>query len=351
MVVEAVRLLITLALTALGFEIAPALGASGLDPEEIRILGAVIGAGIGYVGGGVVGRSFRQGLSDAPRQIARQLSGAQLFTGAFGMMVGIVVGSMLALPIVLILPVTVGWPIAGLLVFLMGAIAARVFAARSDDLMASLGLGSRRPLVSRRIEQSERSFMLDTSAIIDGRVLELVRAGLIEGRVWLPSIVIDELQSLADSGDSSVRRRGRRGLDVMTALHDEPGIDLTVVEDTVPDVADVDAKLLRLADQDGARLITSDHNLSKAAEVRGIPVLNPNVISDAVRAPVEVGTRLAVPISKSGREPGQGVGYLDDGTMVVVEGGSDFMGEELEIEITNVTRTSIGRMLFAKLAA
>jgi uncharacterized protein YacL len=350
-VVEAVRLLITLALTALGFELAPALGSGGLDAEETRVLGAVIGAGIGYVGGGAVGRSFRKGLSDAPSQIARQLSGAQLFTGAFGMMVGIAVGAMLSLPVILILPATVGWPIAGLVVFLFAAIAARVFAARSEDLMASLGLGSRRPMVSRRIEHTERSFMLDASAVIDGRVLELVRARLIEGRVWLPSLVIDELQNLADSGDVSVRRRGRRGLDVMAALHEEPTIDLIVVEDTVPDVADVDAKLLRLAEQDSARLITSDHNLSRAAEIRGVPVLNPNVISDAVRAPVEVGTRLAIPISRSGREPGQGIGYLDDGTMVVVEGGSDFMGEELEIEVTNVTRTSIGRMLFAKLAA
>ena len=354
MVVEAVRLLITLAVTAIGFELAPtvsSMGASSLELDRVRVLGAVIGAGVGYVAGGAFGRTVRRSLSDAPRQIARQLSGAQLFTGAFGLMVGLVMGAVVALPLILLVPQNIAWPIAGLVVFLLSAIGARVFAARSEDLMASLGLGVRRPIVSRRIGESDRTFLLDTSAVIDGRVLELVRAGLIEGRVWLPSVVIDEMQQLADSGNKNTRRRGRRGLDVMAALQEQPGIDFIVLEDSVPEVVDADAKLMKLAERASSRLITTDHNLARAAEIRGIPVLNPNVIQDAVRSAVEVGHRLAVPISRSGSEPGQGVGYLDDGTMVVVEGAITHMGESIDVEVTSITRTSIGRMLFARLAA
>ncbi len=353
MLVEAVRLLITLAVTAIGFEVAPGLvsmGASTVAMETARVVGAVVGAGFGYVAGGAVGRTFRRGLSDAPSQIARQLSGAQLFTGAFGLMVGLVVGAVFSLPLILLVPPTIAWPTAGLIVFLLSAISARVFAVRSEDLMASLGLGIRRPLVSRRIGETDRSYLLDASAAIDGRVLELVRAGLVDGRLWLPSVVVDEVQQLADSGSKTTRRRGRRGLDVMAALQEQPGIDVAVLEETVPDVVDVDAKLLRLAEMASARLITTDHNLARAAELRGIPVLNPHVIHDAVRAVVEVGQRLALPISRTGSEPGQGVGYLDDGTMVVVEGGATHMGETLDVEVTSATRTSIGRMLFAKLA-
>ena len=354
MVVEAVRLLITLALTALGFELAPtiaSMGSGSLSFEQVRVVGAVLGAGVGYVAGGGFGRTFRRGLSQAPGQIARQLTGAQLFTGAFGLMVGLVVGAVLALPIILLVPRTVAWPLAGLLVFLLSAISARVFAARSEDLMSSLGLGIRKPIVSRRIGDGEHSYLLDSSALIDGRVLALVRAGLLAGRMWLPAVVIDELQQLADSGDKSVRRRGRRGLDVTAALQDQAGIDLVVLEETVPEVDDVDAKLLKLAESAEARLITSDHNLGKAAEIRGIPVVNPNAIQEAVKSSVEVGQRLALPISRPGSEPGQGVGYLDDGTMVVVEGAAARLGENLDVEVTSVTRTSIGRMLFARLVA
>ncbi len=354
MVVEAVRLFITLALTAIGFELAPGLveiGAASLPPDNARVLGAVIGAGVGYVAGGVVGRLFRQELFEAPRQIARGLSGAQLFTGAFGLMVGLVVGAVLAVPLILLVPPTIAWPIAGLIVFLLSMISASVFAARSDDLMASMGLGNRRPLVSRRIESGERAYVLDSSAAIDGRILELVRVGLIEGRVWVPAVVIDELQQLADSGNQSTRRRGRRGLDVLSALQEEPAVEVAVMEETVPEVQQVDAKLMRLAEMAAAKLVTTDHNLGRAAEIRGLSVVNPNTVHDAVRTTVEVGQRLTIPISRTGSEPGQGVGYLEDGTMVVVEDAAPHMGEDIEVVVTSATRTSIGRMLFARLAA
>lgn len=352
MIVEAIRLLITLVLTAIGFELGPGLvGASVETAESARVFGAVLGAGVGYVMGGVLGRRLRRDIEAAPNQIGLQLSGAELFTGAFGLVVGLAVGIVLAAPIVVVIRETFAWPLAGLVVFVIGAIGARVFSARSDDLMGALGLGNRRPLVRRGMDEHERTHVIDSSAAIDGRILELVRASLIDGRIWIPMVVLDELQGLADSANKSTRRKGRRGLDVLQALEDEPAVTVAVLDDTVPEVVDVDAKLLTLCERANGRLITTDHNLSRPAELRGISVVNPNVIAEAVKTTVAVGQRLTVPISRKGSEPGQGVGYLDDGTMVVIEGAAGHMGEDLDVEVTSSTRTSIGRMLFAKLAA
>lgn len=352
MVVEAIRLLITLIFTAVGFRLAPEIVTNtSLDQlDSAGVVGAVIGAGVGYVLGGIVGRRMRAGLASVPRTVATDLSGAELFTGGFGVILGIFVGALLASPAVLLLPAVVGLPLAGLIVFVLSAVAARLFAARADDLIGAVGLTSRSPLVSRSLEGAERAYLVDSSAAIDGRVLELARSGLVEGRLWVPAVILDELQGLADAGNQTTRRRGRRGLDVIAALQDEPLLDVSVLEESVPELADVDAKLLALCERSGSRLVTTDHNLAKAAELRGILILNPNVVAEAVKPTVEVGQVLRVPVSRKGSEPGQGVGYLEDGTMVVIEGGASRMGEELEIEITSTTRTSIGRMLFARVA-
>ncbi len=353
MIVEAIRLLIILVFTVIGLQVAPELlDATGDGAvENARLIGAIVGAGVGYVIGGVGGRWIRSGIALAPQKVATDLSGAELFTGGFGLLVGVVVGSIVAIPILLLIPAPLSFPLAGLEVFVVSTTAARLFAARADDLMGAIGLRSRGPLVSRAIDDSRPSYLVDSSAAIDGRLLDMVRSGLIEGRVWLPVIVLDELQGLADAGNRTTRRRGRRGLDVINALQDEVSIEVAVVEETMPQVEHVDAKLVALAEQAGARLVTTDHNLARAAELRGLRVLNPNVVAEAVKSNVEVGSRLVLSISRKGSEPGQGVAYLDDGTMVVVEGAANRLGEELAIEITSTTRTSIGRMLFGRLAA
>lgn len=353
MIVEAIRLLIILAFTVIGLQLAPEL----LDVsdegavENARLIGAIVGAGVGYVSGGIVGRLIRSGIHSAPYRVAAEVSGAELFTGGFGMIVGVVVGSILAIPILVFIPGPLSFPVAGLVIFVFAATSARLFAARSDDLMGALGLRTRGPLVSRALEDGDRSYLIDSSAAIDGRILDLVRSGLVEGRIWLPTIVLDEMQGLADASNRTTRRRGRRGLDVVGALQDELSVEVAVVEETLPQLEHVDAKLLALSERANARLITTDHNLARAAELRGIKVLNPNVVAEAVKSSVEVGTRMQLPISRKGSEPGQGVAYLDDGTMVVVEGAADRLGEELDIEITSTTRTSIGRMLFGRVAA
>ncbi len=350
MVVEALRLLVTLLLTAVGYMLGGAVDADVLDvdPGAARLLGALIGAGTGYVGGGLFGRGFSSRLIDLPARFMPKANGPELFAGAFGLIVGVIVGGALSAPLIGLLPGAIAWPAAGLIVLSLTLLGARLFAIRSHDLLAVAGLRPRAPLVARRLGDQEHSYVIDSSAAIDGRILELARTGLIEGRMWLPTFVIDEMQGLADSAEKSRRRRGRRGLEVCDALRSTAHVDVVVLEEEVPEVEDVDAKLLVVAERGGAQLITTDTHLATAAELRGIRVLNPAGLGDKLKRLVAVGEIVMVPVSKVGSSEGQGVGYLDDGTMVVIDGASDRIGDELEVEVTATTRTAIGWMLFGR---
>lgn len=339
-------MLITLALTALGYQLGSNVEVPNTDTAPV--FGAVLGAGIGYVLGGVLGRGFRKGLEVVPERVAERSSGPELFAGAFGMVVGLIVGVILAVPIIFFMPPAVAWPLASLVVLVTASLGTRLFASRTDDLLAVTGLRRRGTLVSRSLDHPERAFLLDSSAAIDGRILEMARAGLLPGRIWVPEFVLDELQGLADAVDKTRRRRGRRGLEVIEAMRGSEVSQVYILEETVPEFEDVDAKLLALAMRAEATLITTDHNLAKAAGARGVSVLNPNSLAESLKPVVATGDRIHVDITKSGSELGQGVAYLDDGTMIVVEGGGDLIGTGIEVEIISVTRTSIGRMLFGR---
>ena len=191
--------------------------------------------------------------------------------------------------------------------------------------------------------------ILDTSVIIDGRVLEISRTGFLEGDLIVPSFVLDELRHIADSADDLRRARGRRGLDMLRKMQEELGGALRV-EDVGQDAADaeVDVRLLRLAMDLGGAVMTNDYNLNKVAGVAGVPVLNVNDLAGALRPAVLPGEEMTVRIVREGTEPGQGVAYLDDGTMVVVENGRRHVGETLDAEVTTVLQTSAGRMIFGK---
>ncbi|NND02428.1 MAG: TRAM domain-containing protein [Acidimicrobiia bacterium] len=353
MFVEAVRLLVTLALLVAGFNIGRLSAGwfpnAGLDPGVTVIWGAVLGAGIGYVLGGVGGRALDRSIVKAPQTVSRA-SGAELFAGAFGLITGIIVGAVLSVPTIVLLPANIGWPVAGLIVLVLAAFGARVFAARSDDLLSATGLRRAARSVPGSDEHGER-YLIDSSAAIDARVLDLMEAGLVKGNVWASAFVIDELQGIADAADANRRRRGRRGLDVLEAMRDVPGISFLVLEDTVPEHAEVDAKLLALAAKLDAALITTDHNLAKAGSVRGLRILNPHSIGESLRPEVAVGDLVEVMVEREGNEPGQGVAFLDDGTMVVVANGAGAIGMMATIEVTNTLRTSVGRMVFASLSS
>lgn len=200
-----------------------------------------------------------------------------------------------------------------------------------------------------RIGTAARPKILDTSVIIDGRIFDICQTGVMEGRLIVPGFVLQELRHIADSADSLKRGRGRRGLDILHRMQKELTMSVHVEERDYEDIAEVDAKLLRLAQDMGGVVITNDYNLNKVASVQSVPVFNINELANAIKPVVLPGEEMTVAVVKEGKEAGQGVGYLDDGTMIVVESGKRYIGETVESVVTSVLQTAAGRMIFAKL--
>jgi len=190
--------------------------------------------------------------------------------------------------------------------------------------------------------------ILDTSAIIDGRIVDICKTGFLEGIIVVPSFVLEELRHIADSSDLLKRNRGRRGLDILNKIQKEMDIPVQIYEGDFEDLTEVDSKLVRLAKVINGKIVTNDFNLNKVCELQGIFVLNINELANAVKPVVLPGEEMTAQIIKDGKEAGQGVAYLDDGTMVVVEGGKRFIGETIEVLVTSVLQTTAGRMIFAK---
>jgi rRNA-processing protein FCF1 len=190
--------------------------------------------------------------------------------------------------------------------------------------------------------------LVDTSVIIDGRIVDIAKAGFAPGKLLVPRFVLAELQLISDSGDAMKRGRGRRGLEMLHHMR-EVGIDLDIIEEDYNDIKEVDAKLVRLGRQMNCNVLTTDYNLNRVASIEGVRVLNINELANAVRPVVIPGERMTIKMVQPGKEKNQGVGYLADGTMIVVDGGDKLMGQEIEVEITRVFQTVAGKMLFAAL--
>jgi uncharacterized protein YacL len=236
-------------------------------------------------------------------------------------------------------------PIAVLVVVLTMGTGLRVGVRRGGDLLRALGANGRLPSASPT--RGARAKLIDTSVLIDGRILDVCRTGFFEGVLVIPQFVLYELQGLADAGDDGRRRRGRRGLEVLAGLQRASGVSLEVTERDYPDVAAVDAKLVRMAMDRGSSLVTVDANLERVAEVQGVKVLNIHTLAETLRPPVLPGDQVSVTVVKAGKDRGQGIGYLSDGTMVVAEGGKEHMGVEVAVEVTSILSNSHGRMVFA----
>lgn len=190
--------------------------------------------------------------------------------------------------------------------------------------------------------------ILDTSVIIDGRISDITKSGFIEGSLIVPSFVLEELQHIADSSDVLKRNRGRRGLDILNKIQKEPYVTVHIIDKDYDDISEVDSKLVKLAKNMGAKVVTNDYNLNKVCELHGVAVLNINELANAVKPVVLPGEELRVHVIKDGKEQGQGVAYLDDGTMIVVDGGRRYIGETIGVLVTSVLQTAAGRMIFAK---
>jgi uncharacterized protein YacL len=197
---------------------------------------------------------------------------------------------------------------------------------------------------------SESLKILDTSVIIDGRITDILETKFIEGVLIVPKFVLDELQQIADSSDSVKRSRGRRGLDVLNRLKKDKGTLLRITDQDFPETTEVDSKLVKLGKALDAKILTNDFNLHKVAQIQGVTVLNINLLANSLKPVVLPGEKMKIVVIKEGKDPGQGIGYLDDGTMVVVDSGKKYVGDEIYVTVTSVLQTPAGRMIFAKYA-
>jgi uncharacterized protein YacL len=272
-----------------------------------------------------------------------EVGAADFSLGVAAIVVGLVMGLLLGVPLAQVPGVVgaLGPPVVAifLAVLMLGATMYR----RDVLLPALAGL-----LPGTRGRQATNRVVMDTSTVIDGRIVDIAQTGFILGTLIVPRFILDELQRIADSPDAMRRNRGRRGLEMLSALQRDPVSPVEVIEATYPEVAEVDAKLMAYARDTGAAILTNDYNLNRVADLQGIRVLNINELANAVKAVVHPGEEMRVRIIQEGKEAGQGVGYLDDGTMIVVENGIRFLDREIPIAVTRVLQTVAGRMIFAQ---
>jgi uncharacterized protein YacL len=314
--------------------------ASGTTSTSRALLFVFVGAGVGYVVGGVFGRLTLRAVHGLETELGRKPP-AVLAGGVVGLVVGLLVAALMMVPL-LFLPASASWPAILFLYLTVGTVGYRMGQAKYEDIFGLVGIKPRAAGVTHG-----DLHVLDTSALIDGRVADLVATGFVGGTILLHDGVLRELQSISDSSDPRRRTRGRRGLDVLVALQKAPTVQFQLIEEA--GVIDVDAALVRLARERGAQLITVDHNMAKVAEALRVPIAQINALASRFRVPYAAGDELSVRVVKEGREHGQAVAYLDDGTMVVVERAAERIGSQVEVRVTNVIQTTTGRMIFAAL--
>jgi len=311
---------------------------------------------IGLVGA-LVGLILTPFITTRPVRALRRwlgsVSSQTLFASLTGLVVGLLIAALMAFPFSM-LPQPFGqiMPFVGVIFF--GYLGVAVFAMRQNDLynvIAALNRGGGAAAAgeggSSNLADS-RTILLDTSVIIDGRIADIARTGFLPGSLLIPRFVLNELQYIADSPDSLRRQRGRRGMEVLTQLQRDLVVPVRISDVDVDGVREVDEKLIILARQLRCPILTNDYNLNRIAELQGVVILNVNELANAVKSVLLPGETLGVRVMQEGKESGQGVGYMDDGTMVVVENGKDYMGREIPVVVTKVLQTAAGRMIFAR---
>ncbi|HEU0101980.1 MAG TPA: PIN domain-containing protein [Mycobacteriales bacterium] len=345
-VVELLRLLVVVFFAGAGYQVGSAASSDAvLGALNGTALGLVLGSGLGYVLGGVLGRTAASS-AEATSNRLREVSVEQMVAGAVGTVVGVLLGAGVAWPVFLLPQSYLAFPLFGMVVVALGYVGHTVGVSKRDGVLTLFG--ERAGMSPRPAPTSALPRVVDTSVAVDGRVLDVVRAGFLHGTMLVPTPVLAELQGLADAGDDLRRSRGRRGLEVLEALRREPGVRVEVVERDVPAVPEVDAKLVRICLDAGAALLTLDTNLAKVAALAGVEVLNLHALALALRPPVAVGDEVVVLLAKAGKEAGQAVGYLDDGSMVVVETARERVGSEVRVQVTSVLTTANGRLVFGR---
>jgi uncharacterized protein YacL len=309
------------------------LGVPKLANEEMPWLGMATGI---FLATGVI--ALERAVREVPPKV--------LLGGLLGLIVTLLLGHLLTTSL-LVLPLMGGadsFAVRGLIQVALAYIGVAVGARKG----AEFDLDEYKKHF-RGETKKENSKLLDTSVIIDGRVADICETGFLEGTLIIPQFVLRELQQIADSSDPIKRNRGRRGLDILQRIQRSVEVEVKILEQDFPKIRDVDSKLVALGKQLGAKILTNDFNLNKVAELQGVPVLNVNQLANAVRPIVLPGELMNVHILKEGKEYGQGVAYLDDGTMVVVDSARKYVGKNVDVAVTSVLQTTAGRMIFTRL--
>jgi uncharacterized protein YacL len=299
---------------------------------------------VGWMIGGLVGQGLVRGFKRVERA-AQTRSAGELTVAAIGLLVGLLVSALLWFP-VHTLPYIGNWVILPLFL-VVGYLFAYVAAKKHRGILRLVGVHQLVDPSMPGSASADAETLVDTSAIIDGRIADIVRTGFLRGELVVPEFVLRELQQVADSGDPLKRARGRRGLEVVQGLRSE--VTVATPEVDFPELADVDAKLLKLAKQRGLRILTTDYNLNRLARIQDVIVLNVNELANALKPAVLPGEKLEIRLIREGKEPDQGVGYLDDGTMVVVEGGRRRVGHTVDVQVTSVLQSPSGKMIFTRI--
>lgn len=295
-------------------------------------------------------------IMDRSRRISKfiesqlqEIPGNEIIAGSIGLIVGLLIAYLISQPFYKLEIPYLGVAISIIFYAAFGYLGIKVPVKKKDEILNLVGNIRKNPGKSKEsMDCSSCPKILDTSVIIDGRIADICKTGFIEGPLVIPEFVLEELQHIADSSDTLKRNRGRRGLDILNKIQKELDIEVIIHDEKFDDVKEVDSKLLKLTQFLNGKIITNDYNLNKVAEVQNIKVLNINELANAVKPIVLPGEEMTVQVIKDGKESGQGLAYLDDGTMIVVESGKKYIGETIGVLVTSVLQTSAGRMIFAK---
>ena len=276
----------------------------------------------------------------------------EILTASFGLIIGLIIAYFIS-GLVINIPL-VGTAISTLIYIFFGYIGINIATKRKDDFANLINVVKHSTPKEKHNAEAKGEFsippkILDTSVIIDGRIADITQSGFLEGELIVPTFVLEELRHIADSSDDLKRVRGRRGLDILNMMQKELKLNVQISEQDFDDISEVDMKLLKLAQILNGHVITNDYNLNKVAQFQGVKVLNINELANAIKPIVIPGEEMNVTIVKEGKEHNQGIAYLDDGTMIVVEGARKLIGQNFNVLVTSVLQTAAGRMIFAKL--
>ena len=310
------------------------------------LVGGIFGAIIGSFISPYLIKSLFMFTSTVEKSLSA-MSTQDLIAGTLGLFLGLIIANLVGLAFGSV--PYIGPYVSVALSIILGYLGMHLVVSKKSELAGWLHLHAEGSFDKKKNKDHYTGKLLDTNVIIDGRVADIYRSGFLEGPIIVPVFVLEELQKIADSSDILKRNRGRRGLDILNHMRKNSKDDVIIVTNDFEDISEVDSKLVKLAREKNYKIVTNDYNLNKVAELQGVAVLNINDLAIAVKPAVIPGEQIFVQLVKSGKEEGQGVAYLEDGTMIVVENGSQCIGKEVPVIITSVLQTSAGKMIFAKL--